>query len=149
VATPRRPCVKQACRDIQSGHARVVLIAGAETWRTRMRLRARGVQPEWTRQDDSIPIADGADDGVPMFGDAENRIHLDRPAYVYPIFEQALRIAAGESPDAHRRRIVQLWSQFSAVAVDNPHAWSRESLSAEQIWRPGPGNSMISCPTPS
>ena len=54
------------------------------------------------------------------------RINLDRPAYVYPMFEQALRIAAGESPDEHRRRIGELWSQFSAVARDNPHAWSRE-----------------------
>jgi acetyl-CoA C-acetyltransferase len=138
--------VNQTCLDIQAGRADVVLIAGAETWRTRTRLRARGAKPEWTKQDDSVPIAAGADDGVPMAGPAEVRIHLDRPAFVYPMFEQALRIAAGESPNKHRRRIGELWSQFSAVAVRNPHAWSREPLSAEQIWQPGPGNRMISWP---
>ena len=35
-----------------------------------------------------------------MVGPAELRIKLDRPAYVYPLFEQALRIKAGESSDS-------------------------------------------------
>ncbi len=138
--------VNQACLDIQAGRAGVVMIAGAETWRTRTRLRARGAKPEWTRQDESVPLAEGADDGVPMAGPAEIRIKLDRPAYVYPMFEQAVRIATGESLDEHRRRIGELWSQFSAVAAANPHAWSRSPLSAEAIWQPGPGNRMISWP---
>ncbi|ULE35858.1 acetyl-CoA acetyltransferase [Mycobacterium sp. IDR2000157661] len=138
--------VNEACLDIHSGRADVVLIAGAETWRTRSRLRAAGTKPDWTRQDESVPMAPGADDGVPMAGPAELKIHLDRPAYVYPMFEQALRISAGESVDEHRRRIGRLWSRFSDVAADNPHAWSREALSAEQIWQAGPANRMISWP---
>ena len=138
--------VNQACLDIQAGRTDVVLIAGAETWRTRTRLRASGAKPNWTSQDESIPMAEGADGGVPMASPADIRIHLDRPAYVYPMFEQALRIAAGESPDEHRRRIGVLWSQFSAVAVTNPHAWSRDPLAPHQIWQPGPRNRMISWP---
>ncbi|MDZ4266923.1 MAG: acetyl-CoA acetyltransferase [Mycobacterium sp.] len=138
--------VNLACLDIQQGRTDVVLIAGAETWRTRSRLRAAGKKAQWTKQDDSVPIAPGADDGVPMAGPAEIRINLDRPAYVYPMFEQAVRIAAGETTDEHRRRIGELWSQFSAVAATNPHAWSREPLAAEQIWRPSPNNRMISWP---
>ena len=91
-------------------------------------------------------MADGADEGVPMAGPAELRIKLDRPAYVYPMFEQALRIAAGESADGHLRRIGELWSQFSGVAAKNPHAWSREPLAPHQIWQPSPRNRMISWP---
>ncbi|MBX7434667.1 acetyl-CoA acetyltransferase [Mycobacterium sp. Y57] len=138
--------VNLACLDIQHGAADVVLIGGSETWRTRSRMRARGAKPDWTRQDESVPVAPGSDEGVPMAGPAEIRIKLDRPAYVYPMFEQAVRIAAGETPDEHRRRIGELWSQFSAVAATNPHAWSREALSAEQIWQPSPANRMISWP---
>ena len=102
--------VNQACLDIQAGRADAVLIAGAETWRTRTRLRASGAKPDWTSQDESVPMAEGADDGVPMAGPAEIRIKLDRPAYVYPMFEQALRIAAGgvcgRTPAPHRRAVV-------------------------------------------
>ena len=138
--------VNQACLDIQAGRSDVVLIAGAETWRTRTRLRASGAKPDWTSQAESVPMADGADEGVPMAGPAEIRIHLDRPAYVYPMFEQAVRIAAGESPDEHRRRIGELWSQFSGVAAKNPHAWSREPIAPQQIWQSSPRNRMISWP---
>ncbi|OBF93126.1 acetyl-CoA acetyltransferase [Mycobacterium sp. 852002-51152_SCH6134967] len=140
--------VNEACRDIQNGRAEVVLIAGGETWRTRSRLRAKGVRPDWPRQDESVPMAEGADEGVPMAGPAEIKISLDRPAYVYPMFEQALRIAAGESDEEHRRRIGELWAQFSAVAANNPHAWVRDAVPAEQIWQAGPGNRMISWPYP-
>jgi acetyl-CoA C-acetyltransferase len=138
--------INQACLDIQHGRADVVLLAGAECWRTRMRLRAQGAKPDWPRQDETVPLAKGSGDDVPMAGPAEQRIELVRPGHVYPMFEQALRIASGESPDSHRRRIGELWSQFSAVAVANPHAWSRKRLSAAEIWQPGPGNRMISWP---
>ncbi|GFG75949.1 acetyl-CoA acetyltransferase [Mycobacterium botniense] len=138
--------VNRACRDIQDGRAGVVLIAGAETWRTKMQLRARGGKLAWTRQDKSVPMADVADDDVPLAGPAELRIGLDRPAYVYPMFEQALRIAAGEPIEDHRRRIGELWARFNAVAVNNPHAWIRQPLTAEEIWQPSPANRVISWP---
>jgi acetyl-CoA C-acetyltransferase len=83
-----------------------------------------------------------------MAGPGELRIKLDRPAYVYPMFEQAVRISAGESPDAHRRRIGELWARFNEVAQGNSHAWSREPMSAEEIWQPGPANRMVSWPYP-
>jgi len=140
--------VNQACLDIQAGRNDAILLIGAETWRTRMRLKAKGIRPEWTRQDDTVPIPPGGEHEVPMSGPAEDRIDLDRPSFVYPLFEQALRIANGESMEEHRRRIGDLWAQFSTVAEGNPHAWSRELLSGEQIWQPGPHNRMISWPYP-
>ncbi len=138
--------VNQACLDIQRGRAGVVLLAGAETWRTRRGLRAKGARLEWTAQDESVPLAEVSGDDVPMAGDAEIRIGLDRPAYVYPLFEQALRIANGESIEDHIERIGELWARFNAVAVGNPHAWIRKPVTAQEIRQPGPHNRMISWP---
>jgi acetyl-CoA C-acetyltransferase len=138
--------VNQACLDIQQGRADAVMLGGAETWRSRTRLRAAGLRLEGTKQDESVPVAPGSDDDFQMSGEAQIRIKLDRPAYVYPMFEQAVRIARGETPDAHRRRIGELWAQFAAVAQGNPHAWNRDPVSADQIWQPGPANRMISWP---
>jgi acetyl-CoA C-acetyltransferase len=140
--------VNQTCLDIQQGRSGVVLLAGGETWRTRMRLRARGIRPDWTRQDDSVAVPPGSGTDVPMAGPAEDRIGLDRPSFVYPLFEQSLRIAAGESVAEHQRRIGELWAGFSAVAAANPHAWVRDGLPAEQIATAGPDNRMISWPYP-
>jgi len=138
--------VNQACLDIARGRAGVVLLAGAETWRTRRGLRAKGGKLAWTVQDDSVPLPEMAGEDVPMAGDADSRIGLDRPAYVYPLFEQALRIANGESVDGHRARVGELWARFNAVAVGNPHAWIRTPVTADEICRPGPRNRMISWP---
>ncbi len=138
--------VNQACLDIQRGRTGVVLLAGAETWRTRRGLRAKGSKLRWTVQDESVPMAEVSGDDVPMAGEAEVRIQLDRPAYVYPLFEQALRIASGESIEDHRKRVGELWARFNAVAVDNPHAWIRTPMTAGEICRPGPQNRIISWP---
>jgi len=138
--------VNQACLDIQQGRAEVVLIAGAEVWRTTTKMRAVGTKPAWTRQDEAVPLAPGSDETMPMAGPGDLKIRLDRPAYVYPMFETALRIAAGESTETHRRRIGELWAQFSSVAAANPHAWSRESRTAEQIYLPSADNRMVSWP---
>lgn len=140
--------VNRACLDIQAGRADVVLLAGGETWRTRKKLKAKGIRPNWTRQDDTVAVPPGAEDEVPMAGPAEERIGLLLPSHVYPLFEQSLRIAEGESGDEHQRRIGALWARFSGVAASNPHAWTREALTAEQIWQPSPDNRMISWPYP-
>jgi acetyl-CoA C-acetyltransferase len=140
--------VNQACLDIQRGRADVVLLAGGETWRTRKRLKAKGIRPDWTRQGDDVPVPPGAEDEVPMSSPAEERIGLLLPSHVYPLFEQALRIANGESVEDHQRRVGELWARFSDVAAGNPHAWSREHRTAEEIGQPGPDNRMISWPYP-
>jgi acetyl-CoA C-acetyltransferase len=139
--------VNQACLDIQQGRADVVLLAGAETWRTRKRLQNNGIRPHWTRQDDSVAVPPGAESEVPMAGPAEDHVGLLLPSHVYPMFSRrcgsptaraATSTAAGSG----------LWARFSAVAADNPHAWSREPIPAEEIWQPRPENRMISWPYP-
>jgi acetyl-CoA C-acetyltransferase len=138
--------VNRACVDIQQGHADVVLVAGAEMWRTRMQLHANGKRLTWTEQDEAVPLPKGSDENVPMAGPAEDRIGLDRPSYIYPMFEQALRINTRESIGDHRKRIGELWARFNAVAVHNPHAWIRKPLAAEDIWQDSATNRMISWP---
>lgn len=140
--------VNQACLDIQRGRADVVLLAGGEAWRTRKRLKAKGIRPDWTRQGDDVPVPPGAEDEVPMSSPAEERIGLLLPSHVYPLFEQALRIANGESVEDHQRRVAELWARFSDVAAGNPNAWSREHRTAEEIGQAGPDNRMISWPYP-
>lgn len=114
--------VNQACLDIIGGTAEVVLVAGAETWRSRKRLKAAGVRPDWSKQDDSVPVPPGAEDAVEMSSPAQDRIGLALPSHVYPWFEEALRVAAGETQDEHRRKMGALWARFNEVAQHNPHA---------------------------
>ena len=113
--------VNQACLDIQSGRADLVLIAGAETFRTRTRLRARGIEAALDESRRIGAVRRGRQ-RKPAAGRARQRSAstLLRPAHVYPLFEQALRIDAGESSDDHRRRIGELWSQIQRCGAGQP-----------------------------
>jgi acetyl-CoA C-acetyltransferase len=81
-----------------------------------------------------------------MSSPAQDRVNLRLPSDVYPLFEEALRVAGGVSPDAHRRHIGELWARFNEVAQHNRHAWSDQAYTAEQITTAGPDNRMISWP---
>src|SRR5918994_940111 len=126
--------VAQASRDIASGDAEVVLICGAEAWRTRTATRRdQHQQLGWTRQDDTVPAARQTAPDFDLNHPAEMARHVYAPPQVYALVEQALRHAAGRSIDDQLVRVSDLWARFNAVAVANRHAWIREPLTAEQI----------------
>ncbi len=124
--------------DIQSGAADIVVLTGAECGYTQARARRQNVKLQWSEAPGKPDLEIGHD--VPMSHDAEQKRGIRRPVVMYPIFENALRYARGESIAAHLERVSRLWAGFSAVASRNPHAWIREAKSAEEIRTPGPDN---------
>ena len=134
--------------DISQGRADVVLIGGAEAWRTRMSFRATGDRPAWTVQDESVPDAEVIGTAFDMMHPAEMARGIAMPVQVYPMFEQALRIAAGRSIDDHLVRISELWARFSEVSASNPYAWIQRAYTAEEIRTAGPDNRWIGFPYP-
>jgi acetyl-CoA C-acetyltransferase len=140
--------VNDAAEDIAAGRCDVVLVGGAEAWRTRMSYKARGERPAWPRQGDEVPEVQTSYPDVAMRAEDEVRVGLDRPAHVYPFFEPALRTAAGRTVAEHEDVLARLWEGFSAVAAGNPHAWSRTPQTAEAIGTPSPSNRMVCWPYP-
>ena len=70
------------------------------------------------------------------------------PVQVYPMFETALRAAAGRTPEAHQEHLGRLWSGLSKVAARNPHAWIRDAKTPEEITTVSDSNRMIGLPYP-
>jgi acetyl-CoA C-acetyltransferase len=143
--------------DIQSGKNEIVIVTGGECGRTQARARKAGIELDWnplTREPGANPAT--RDDGDPpeMFlgsnkvtrHEAETRRGIQLPIQFYPMFETALRHANGESVDGHLERVSELWAGFNRVAVENPHAWIRKPLSAEEIRTPSPSNRPVSYP---
>ncbi len=138
--------VNLSAADIAAGRADVVLVGGAEAWRSRNQARAEGRQLPWTTQpDDTVPtVSLGEDTSLSSPFEVERGVFL--PVTIYPMFEVALRAAAGRSPDEQRRRAAQLWADFSQVAATNPHAWIQQAFTADEIATPSPDNRMIAYP---
>jgi acetyl-CoA C-acetyltransferase len=117
---------------IQRGELDVVLMAGAEAMYTRFRARKVKAWLDWEPQADAEPSLLLGDER-PGTNDAEMARSIVLPIQIYPIFENALRAAAGESIDDHQAKIAALWSRFSEVAASNPNAWSPEARTASDI----------------
>lgn len=137
--------VNLTATEIQRGDLDVCLVAGAEAMYTRLRARKEKLHLDWT------PLADGPPArllGEEKAGtnDVEGSVGLLAPPVVYPLFENALRAAAGETIDEHHAKVAGLWSRFSEVAAKNPFAWQREAKTAEEIGTPSPDNRMVSFP---
>ncbi|HML01716.1 MAG TPA: hypothetical protein VK428_16150, partial [Acidimicrobiales bacterium] len=135
---------------IATGRLEVALITGAECAWTRRATRRLPEHPAlaWTTQPSGTPapVALGVDRSPVT--DEELAHGLDRPRNVFPLFENALRAAAGESIDAHQQRVARLWARFSEVAAANDHAWSRRAWSADELCTVSDDNRMIAFPYP-
>ena len=128
----------------------MALVTGAECIATRLAARRDPDRPvlAWTTQPDATaaPVVLGTD-RAPVT-DVELARGLDRPLRVFPLFENALRAAGGESIDEHQAKVSELWARFSEVAAANPFAWSRRARTAEEIRTVGPDNRMVAFPYP-
>ena len=140
--------VNQTAVAIQRGEVDVALLAGAEAMATRQRARRRPdkVWLDWPVQDSDTPAPLLVGDERPGSNDAEMARALALPTQIYPVFENAVRAASGRSIDEHERVIAELWSRFSAVAQDNPHAWSMAARRADAIATVTPDNRLIGFP---
>ncbi|MCU1426801.1 MAG: acetyl-CoA acetyltransferase [Actinomycetia bacterium] len=133
---------------ILEGRADVVLLGGAEAMHTRWRARREPrTHLDWETGDDE-PCRDVIGDDRPGVSDYELAHGAAAPTLVYPLFETALRAAAGRDIATHQQAVSELWSTFAAVAADNPNAWSRTAYTPEQIRTVTPENRMVAFPYP-
>ncbi len=131
--------------DIQAGRLDVVALTGGEAWRTRMRARKANAVLEWPKApEDQPPVMLGKELDMTHPAEAERGVYM--PVQIYPMFETAIRAAAGRDPDEHLVRVSELWARFSEVAAGNPAAWIREPKSAEEIRTTSASNRLIGLP---
>jgi acetyl-CoA C-acetyltransferase len=138
--------VNRAALDIAAGDADVVVLAGGEAWRTRSAVRSSGGTLDWTEQPDDTPAPEPFGVDEPLSAPEEVARGIFLPVQVYPVFEIALRAAAGLSVAEHQARIAGLWSRFSEVAAANPHAWIQQAYTPDEIATATPDNRMVGFP---
>ena len=131
---------------IAAGELDVAIVAGAEAVTPFMAAMRAGADLGWPGQDEgAAPDRVVGLDREPS-DPAELAAGLIAPIFLYPMFEHALRGAAGRTEDEHLAALAPWWARLSEVAAANPLAWSREALSAAAVVTPGPSNRRVSSP---
>jgi acetyl-CoA C-acetyltransferase len=131
--------LSRAANRIASGEAEICAIAGAEAYRTEKRLAARAAgsahNPDTMQKALALRTSEAA-----------RRYGLVSPIEIYPLFENAMRAAWGQSLTQAQEESARIWSEFSKVAAANPHAWIRKPLEPADILALGPRNRMLGFP---
>jgi acetyl-CoA C-acetyltransferase len=135
--------LNRACREIASGEADCVLIAGAEAFASGAAARNFGVKLE---RGDRSKLPKTIGDDRPGLSPEEMACQLVTPAQIYPILENAYRNSLGRSLEQHQEALGSLMESFNIVARDNPYAWFPEARSASEIAKPSLENRMIALP---
>ncbi len=138
--------VNRAAARIAKGESNLAFVGGCNNLRSLTLARKAKHRFDWPTGGAGSPTLVGQD--RPGTSDAENAVGLDMPVSIYPVFENALRAARGQTLEEHRIAMGELFAPFTRVAANNPHAWFPTERSAEELATPSRDNRMIFFPYP-
>lgn len=135
--------IHEAAKRIARGECSVAAICGGEAQSTATKAERAGVALPWTpfAHDAPVPLR-GASFQKPM----ASTLGVAKPVTVYPIYEAASSAHWGQTPREALAESGHLWSVYSSVAAQNPNAWLKRAVPAEEIVTPTPDNRLIAWP---
>ena len=137
--------MNRTAAQILAGKFDLALVVGAENGYSSGKARRRGRRLPETPAPGQPDLVFGAEQ-QPEHHEYERARGINRAIQVYPMYDNAIRHARGETLSGHLKRVSALWSRFSDVAQRNPNAWLRTPASPEEIRTPGPRNRRVSLP---
>ncbi len=136
--------VNRTAEEIARGETNIAILGGSEDLATMTAALNEGAQLDWGDDPGGEPIRIGDDRSGT---NAQEKAHaLYFPVNVYPLFENAIRADKGRSIREHQKALGELFSKFSKVAAENPHAWFPKARSPEEISTPSESNRYIGFP---
>jgi acetyl-CoA C-acetyltransferase len=133
----------EAAKRIARGECDVAAVCGAEAQSTATKADRAGVALPWT------PFAHDAPEplrGAHYQKPTATRLGVAKPVTVYPFYETATAAHWGQTPRQALRESGDLWSAYSAVAVQNTNAWLKRGFASDAITQPSPDNRLIAWP---
>ena len=134
------------CGAIAAGERSIGVVVGGEAKYRRLRSTITG-QPVSDTALENGPLPDVHQTSTDMWcSDLESIRGLTSPVEFFAIIESALRHERGLDVERHRDELAALYSRFSAIAAENPHAWKREALAPDAIRDASARNAMLAFP---
>jgi acetyl-CoA C-acetyltransferase len=139
--------LSELCRAIVAGEQDLGVITGGEAKFRELRSQITQQPVANTEQSEDTPPPDvHFETSDPFCSDLEAKRGLLAPVQFFAIIESALRHHQGLNIEEHRDEVARLYSGFSDIASQNPHAWRQDSVAAAEIRNPSARNSMMAFP---
>lgn len=136
--------VNRTAEEIAQGKTNIALLAGSEDLATMTSALNEGASLDWRDDPGGEPIHIGEDRSGTNAAEKAHGMYF--PVNVYPLLENAIRANAGRSIQEHQAQLGKLFSKFSKVASDNPHAWFPKFRTPEEIATPTQSNRYVGFP---
>src|ERR1700742_3681023 len=133
----------EAAQRIARGECSVAAVCGAEAQSTATKAERAGVTLPWTPFAQDVPEPKR---GAAFQKPIAVQLGVFRPVTVYPFYEAASSAHWGQTPREAMAESGKLWSTYSNVASENPHAWLKRRFAPEEITTPAPDNRLIAWP---
>lgn len=130
---------------IVAGDAETAILTGSETLFGRRRAQKTEVPLDWTPFDGVRDFFKGQ---RPLTTPLESRHGLTAPIHCYPLFENALRHAAGRTVKEHQDFLGRFMAPNTVKAARNPYGWFPTEYTPEQVSEPTEDNRMVCFPYP-
>jgi acetyl-CoA C-acetyltransferase len=135
----------EAAQRIARGECSVAAVCGAEAQSTATKAARAGLTLPWT------PFAHEVEEpkrGAAFQKPMAVKLGVFTPVTVYPFYEAATSAHWGQTPREAMAESGELWSTYSRVAAQNPHAWMKRHFTPDEITTPTPDNRLIAWPYP-
>ena len=137
--------ISNACGSINEGEIDCALVVGGEAGYRLQQAKSAGMALQDTLSEDTADTV--LKPQTEMLPDYEQRTGLGQmPVGYYALLDCAFRRYQKLGLDEHRDQMAALYSQFSHIAANNPHAWHRETQPAETIRNASSTNPMLAFP---
>ena len=136
--------LQAAAAEILAGRSDAAIVVGAESLATRRRKKKSGEPPTWSFRPQRKPVMPFDD----PFHPAEIAHQVFQAYLTFACFDVARRARVGLSPEAHRRRLGDIFAPMTRIAAANPNAWLRDERSAAELVRVTAQNRMVAYPYP-
>jgi acetyl-CoA C-acetyltransferase len=135
----------QIINRMAEGTLSIAVLAGCETLYSRRRAMKENIELEWTPTSAHRDFLKGQRE---LTNHLEKRHGLLAPIQCYPLFENALRFAAGRTIAEHQTFLGEFMARNAAVAATNPYAWFPNAWTPAQIADPTADNRWVCFPYP-
>ncbi|QQD17332.1 hypothetical protein I6N98_13280 [Spongiibacter nanhainus] len=128
-----------AAKQVQSGEQKMVVIAGGEATASLMAAGKLQQRPDWTPPAAGRPRPKKAD----FFHPEALKYGLNMPVDVYPLYDNAIRAAWGQSFEEAQLESGVIGAGMAAAAAENPYSWMGMALESDDISQPSENNRMV------
>jgi acetyl-CoA C-acetyltransferase len=146
VGVMQQTLISQACQRVVAGESKIALISSGEAKFRETVAASSGVRAATTSEADDVAPDETLIPKAELILSSEREAGLNGAVGFYAILESSFRAERKQGVQENRESLGKLYSRFTEIAADNPHAVRRDVREPEYLSTASDRNPMLAFP---